>query len=96
VTRNRLKCHHKMPIGTDFEQFCAARELIFSALLNVALENAWIKNAVLEQEKLKMLLWKTGFTENRIKNRILFKVLLPDDENDPTGRGIRFLKKAGI
>jgi len=54
------------------------------------------KNAVLEQEKFKMLLWKTGFTENRIKNRILFKVLLPDDENDPTGRGIRFSKKAGI
>ncbi len=81
-----------MPIGTDFEQFCAARELIFSALLNVALEYAWIKNAVLEQEKFKMLLWKTGFTENRIKNRILFKVLLPDDENDPTGRGIRFSK----
>jgi len=48
----------------------------------------------LEQEKFKMLLWKTGFTENRIKNRILFKVLLPDDENDPTGRGIRFSKKA--
>jgi len=22
-------------------------------------------------------------------------VLLPDDENDPTGRGIRFSKKAG-
>jgi hypothetical protein len=95
VTRNRLKCHHKMPIGTDFEQFCAARELIFSALWNAALEYAWIKNAVLEQEKFKMLLWKTGFTENRIK-RILFKVLLPDDENDPTGRGIRFSKKAGI
>ena len=43
-----------MPIGTDFEQFCAARELIFSALLNVALEYAWIKNAVLEQEKLEL------------------------------------------
>jgi len=43
-----------------------------------------------------MLLWKTGFTENQIKNRILFKVLLPDDKNDPTGRGIRFSKKAGI
>ena len=38
----------------------------------------------------------TGFTENRIENRILFKGLLPDDENDPTGRGIRFSKKAGI
>ncbi len=82
-----------MPIGTDFEQFCAACELIFSALLNVALEYAWIKSVVLEQEKFKMLLWKTEFTENRIKNRILFKVLLPDDENDPTGRGIRFSKK---
>jgi hypothetical protein len=86
-----------MPIGTDFEQFsCAARELIYPALLNVALEYAWIKNAVLEQEQFKMLLWKTGLTENRIKNRILFKVLLPDDENEPTGRGIRFSKKAGI
>ncbi len=85
-----------MPIVTDFEQFCAARELIFLALLNAALEYEWIKNAVLEQEKFKMLLWKTGFTENRIKNRILFKVLLPDDENNPTGRGIRFSKKAGI
>ena len=67
-----------------------------SRILNVALEYAWIKNAVLEQEKFKMLLWKTGFTENQIKNRILFKVLLPDDENDPTSRGIRFSKKAGI
>jgi len=62
-----------MPIETDFEQFCAARELIFSALLNVALEHAWIKNAVLEQEKFKMLLWKTGFTENRIKTEFSSK-----------------------
>jgi hypothetical protein len=43
-----------------------------------------------------MLLWKTRFTENWIKNQILFKVLLPDNKNDPTGRGITFSQKAGI
>jgi len=30
VTRKHLKNGHKKTIGTDFDQFCAACELIFS------------------------------------------------------------------
>jgi hypothetical protein len=43
-----------------------------------------------------MLLCKQKSTESRIRHFTLFKVLLPDDANDPTGRTITFLKKAGI
>ncbi len=39
---------HKMNIGTDFNQFCAACELIFCVPLNAALEYIILKNAVLE------------------------------------------------
>ena len=42
------KAGHKMTIGTDFDQFCAACELIFCVLLNAALEYIALKNAVLE------------------------------------------------
>ncbi len=34
---------HKMTIGTDFDQFCAAHELLFWVLLNAALENIKLK-----------------------------------------------------
>jgi hypothetical protein len=42
---------HKMTIWTDFDQFCAACELIFCVLLNAALEYILLKNAVLEYIK---------------------------------------------
>ncbi len=44
---------HKMTIETDFDQFCAARELIFCVLLNAALEYIILKHAVLEFIKIK-------------------------------------------
>ena len=47
-------------------------------------------------KKPQMLLRKLKFTEIRIRHFTLFKVLLPDDISDPTGRGITFSKKAGI
>jgi len=50
----------------------------------------------LELKKFKMLPSNTKITANRITKKIHFKVLLPDNKNDPTGRGITFSKKAGI
>jgi hypothetical protein len=50
----------------------------------------------LELKKPQMLLRKLKFTEIRIRHFTLFKVLLPDDISDPTGRGITFSRKAGI
>jgi hypothetical protein len=40
-----------MTIGTDFNQFCAACELLFCVLLNAALEYIILKNAVLVLNK---------------------------------------------
>ena len=71
-----------MPIGTDFEQFCAAREFIFFGPIKCCSRICMDKKCCLGTRK--------------IQNAALEKVLLPDDENDPTGRGIRFSKKAGI
>ncbi len=53
MTRDHRKNGHKMTIGTDFDQFCAACELIFCVLLNAALEYIILKNAVLEFIKIK-------------------------------------------
>ncbi len=37
-----------MTIGTDFDQFCAARELLFWGLIKCCYKKYIIKNAVLE------------------------------------------------
>jgi len=47
VTRKYRKNGHKMTIGTDFDQFCAACELIFCVLLNAALEYIIFKKCCL-------------------------------------------------
>jgi hypothetical protein len=54
----------------------------FRGLLNAALEYLTLQKSCLRVKK-KL-------------NAALFKVLLPDDINDPTGRTITFSKKAGI
>ncbi len=47
MTRKYRKNGHKMTIGTDFDQFCAACELIFCVLLNAALEYIIFKKCCL-------------------------------------------------
>jgi hypothetical protein len=42
------KAGHKMTIGTDFDQFCAAREFLFLGLIKCCSRKYQIKNAVLE------------------------------------------------
>ena len=67
MTRNHLKNGHKKTVGTDFDQFCAACELIFSRPIKCcSRENRILKNAVLELKKPEMLLRKLKFTEIRI------------------------------
>ena len=42
------KAGHKMTIGTDFDQFCAARELLFLGIIKCCSKKYQIKNAVKE------------------------------------------------
>ena len=81
-----------MTIGTDFDQFCAACELLFWGLIKCCSRIYQIKNAVLEFRKIKFCSGMIFFYEHKI----LSKMLLPDDIRDLAGRAINFSKKAGI
>ena len=86
MTRNHLNNGHEKTIGTDFDQFCAACELIFSKPIKCC-SRIYNFEKMLSLNK-KIIKWIRHFT--------LFKVLLPDGISDPAGRGITFSKKAGI
>ncbi len=50
-TRNHLKSGHKKTIGTDFDQFCAGRELIFSRPIKYCSRKQNIKKCCLGIKK---------------------------------------------